>query len=53
MIERQDIPSLKVSVAQFPVAIPDNLHQLPVWSEGVTHTAVTAGRPAGAGEEDI
>jgi len=52
VIERTDIPSLKVSVARISVALPDNINEFPTWGTGVNESAATSGRPGGAGEND-
>ncbi|PVF95429.1 Di-copper centre-containing protein [Serendipita vermifera] len=52
VVERADIPSLKVAVAHFTVQIPDTITQFPTWGEGRRDGNVTVGRPGGAGEDD-
>lgn len=51
-VEREDIPSLKVSVGHALVEIPTNIAEFPTWGEMSRATAVTAGRPGGASEND-
>lgn len=52
VVEREAIPSLKVSVVHFPTTAPTDTRGFAVKGEGVTHSAVTAGRAGGAGEND-
>ncbi|PVF95402.1 hypothetical protein CPB86DRAFT_788050 [Serendipita vermifera] len=52
VIEREEVPSLKVSVAHFSVAVPDSSDQFPTWGQGQKEASITAHRPGGAGEDD-
>ncbi|PVF92484.1 Di-copper centre-containing protein [Serendipita vermifera] len=52
VIERTDMPSLKVAVAHFEASVPESIAQFPTWGEGHKDTSVTVGRPGGAGEDD-
>ncbi|KAG8829703.1 hypothetical protein FRB91_002786 [Serendipita sp. 411] len=52
VIERADMPSLKVSVAHIKVAIPTSLGEFPEWSTGEKAPEVTTGRAGGATEND-
>lgn len=51
-VERAELPSLKVSVGHSLVAPPSDIAEFPTWGEATKETAVTAGRPGGAGEDD-
>ncbi|KAG8825286.1 hypothetical protein FRC17_008757 [Serendipita sp. 399] len=52
VIERSEIPSLKVSVAHFVVTIPQKADEFPVWDDGHTHPEITDGRLGGANHND-
>ncbi|PVF95428.1 Di-copper centre-containing protein [Serendipita vermifera] len=52
VIERTELPGLKVAVAHFAVGIPEAADQFPTWGHGQKDTSVTAGRPGGAGDDD-
>lgn len=52
VIERTDMPSLKVSVARIPVALPESINEFPTWGSGTKESGVTAGRPGGANDDD-
>ncbi|CCA72436.1 related to tyrosinase precursor (monophenol monooxygenase) [Serendipita indica DSM 11827] len=52
VIERDHIPSLKVSVAHVEVAIPESIAEFPVWSGGIKDPEITTGRLGGATEND-
>ncbi|KAG8819755.1 hypothetical protein FRC17_010343 [Serendipita sp. 399] len=52
VVERSEIPSLKVSVAHFVVTIPQKADEFPVWDDGHTHPEITDGRLGGANHND-
>lgn len=52
VIERADMPSLKVSITHVPVSLPEKVTDLPTWGESVVHPEITTGRPGGAGADD-
>ncbi|KIM27070.1 hypothetical protein M408DRAFT_311628 [Serendipita vermifera MAFF 305830] len=52
VVEREEIPSLKISVIHIPVSIPANLDTFPTWGHGTRHTAITTGRPGGLNDDD-
>ncbi|KAG8824552.1 hypothetical protein FRC17_009078 [Serendipita sp. 399] len=52
VIERADLPSLKIAVAHVKVAAPTSLSEFPTWGAGEKAPEVTTGRPGGATEND-
>lgn len=52
VIERAEMPSLKISVAHVSVALPDNIAEFPKWGDSTKEAGVTTGRAGGATEND-
>jgi len=52
VIERSEIPSLKISVGHALVEVPESVADFPSWGKIHINLGVTTGRPGGADEED-
>jgi len=51
-VRREDVPDLKLSIMSVDVKKPDSDDKFPIWGKYAVHPIITAGRPAGLGDDD-